>query len=116
MELNLKILAPLLQYTSIFRCVLFQKAKKKKKNFILFISPIKKSFLSLSHYVPLSLSQITQLSFTLQNHSFRASLSLPNHPSSSFHRLNLAVPRPQITHRRSSLTVTLSLSHLSLLC
>ena len=32
--------------------------------------------------MPLSLSQITQLSFTLQNHSVCASLSLPNHSSS----------------------------------
>ena len=115
MELNLKILALLLQCTSIFRCILFMKAKKKKK-FILFIPPIKKLFLSLSHSVPLSLSQITQLSFTLQIHSQSVPLflsqitPLPNHPSSSSHPLDPAVPRPQITHRRSSLTVTLSLS------
>ena len=121
MELNLKILAPLLQCTSIFRCALFMKAKKKK--IILFIPPIKKSFLSLSHSVPLSFSQIIQLSFTLQNHSqsvpfFLSQITppLPNHPSSSSHPLDPAVQRPQITHRRSSLTVTLSLSSLSLLC
>ena len=118
MELNLKILAPLLQCTSIFRCALFMKAKKKK--IILFIPPIKKSFLSLSHSVPLSLSQITQLSFTLPNHSQSVPLflsqitpPLPNHPSSSSHSFDLAVPRPQITHRRSSLTVMLSLSSLT---
>ena len=97
MELNLKILAPLLQCTSIFRCALFMKAKKKKK-IILFIPPIKKSFLSLSHSVPLSLSQITQLSFTLQIHSQSVPLflsqitPLPNHPSSSSHPLDLTVP------------------------
>ena len=114
MELNLKILALLLQCTSIFRCILFMKAKKKKK-FILFIPPIKKLFLSLSHSVPLSLSQITQLSFTLQIHSQSVPLflsqitPLPNHPSSSSHPLDPAVPRPQITHRHSFLTVTLCL-------
>ena len=97
------------------------KAKKKIYIYIyiyiLFIPPIKKSFLSLSHSVPLSLSQITQLSFTLPNHSQSVSLflsqitpPLPNHPSSSSHPLDPAVPRPQITRRCSSLTVTLSLS------
>ena len=91
--------------------------ESKKKKIILFIPPIKKSFLSLSHSVPLSLSQITQLSFTLPNHSQSVSLflsqitpPLPNHPSSSSHPLDPAVPRPQITRRCSSLTVTLSLS------
>ena len=96
--------------------------ESKKKKFILFIPLIKKSFLSLTHFVPLSFSQIIQLSFTLQNHSQSVPLfllqitpPLTNHPSSSSHPLDLAVQRPQITHRRSSLTVTLSLSRLSLL-
>ena len=49
MELNLKILAPLLQCTSIDRCALFMRAKKKNY-FIEFLSPLllKKYFLSLS--------------------------------------------------------------------
>ena len=47
MELNLKILAPLLQYTSIDRCVLFMRNKKKK----LFYSPHLLSLIT----VPLSL-------------------------------------------------------------
>ena len=94
--------------------------KAKKYIYILFIPPIKKSFLSLSHSVPLSLSQITQLSFTLPNHSQSVPLflsqitpPLPNHPSSSSHSFDPTVPRPQITHRCSSLTVTLSLSSLT---
>ena len=55
MERNLKILALLLQCTSINRCALFIKAKKKKK---LFYSspPIKKLLNFLFHSVPLSLS------------------------------------------------------------
>ena len=97
----------------------------ESKNIYIFYSShrLKNHFflsLSLSHSVPLSLSQITQLSFTLPNHSQSVPLflsqitpPLPNHPSSSSHPLDPAVPRPQITHRRSSLTITLSLSSLT---
>ena len=139
MELNLKILAPLLRCTSINRCALFMREKKK-----LFFLPIKKLFFSLSHSVPLSLSPkslsllsqitITQLSLcaslSLTNHlasspkSLKLSSSLnhswpsrPSHSPKTFwssHPLSITpdpvVPRPQITHRHSSLTVTLSIS------
>ena len=65
MELNLKILAPLLQYTSIDRFALFMRAKKK--NYILF-------------YL-LRLNKIIPLAFLF--HSFiRASLSLSHSLSS----------------------------------
>ena len=88
--------------------------QKKKKKFYL-SHRFKKSFLFLSHFVPLSLSQITQLSFTLLNHSQSVPLflsqithPLPKHPSSSSHPFDPVVLRPQITHRRSFLTIMLS--------
>ena len=57
MELNLFFLASLLQYTSIDRCVLFMRAKKKK-----FILPVIKiiplaPFFFILLSMPLSLSQ-----------------------------------------------------------
>ena len=118
MELNLKILASLLQCTSIFRCALFMKAKKN-----LFISPIKKSFLSLSLTSCLCLSPKS-----LSSHSFsQITLSL----CLSFSPKSLLLS--QITHHQAlilstqpsqgpksltvaSLSPSCSLSRLSLLC
>ena len=120
-------------------------SKKKKYIYIyiyfiscLCLTPIKKLYLSHSHSVPVSLSQITQLSslsqitltlclsFSPKSLSLLSQitqaliLSRPSRPFhspktlSSSHPLaatpDPAVPRPQITHRRSSLTGTLSTS------
>ena len=115
-------------------------SKKKIFYFIpcLYLTPIKKLYLSLSHPVPLSLSQITQhsslsqitltlcLSFSPKSLSLLSQitqaliLSQPSRPSHSPKTLSSshppaatpdpAIPRPQITHRRSSLTGTLSIS------
>ena len=75
MELNLKILAPLLQCTSINRCALFMRAKK----YILFYSsrPLKNYFfLSLTPCLSLSPKSLSLLSqITITQLSLHASLS-----------------------------------------
>ena len=65
MELNLKILAPLLQCTSIDRCALFMRAKKKKLFYWISLSSSikKKNFLFLSF--SFSLSGFSSSSFFL---------------------------------------------------
>ena len=68
MELNLKILAPLLQYTSIDRCVLFM--RNKKIYIILFSS------LALSYHR-------ASLSHSLSSPSINSGLSTPSWSSSS---------------------------------
>ena len=93
MELNLKILAPLLQCTSIDRCVLFIKVKKKK----LFYSsqPIKKLLNFLFHPVPLSLSLTVDRLTVLS----RRSPHCPKLPIADC----LTVPSCRSSHRHSPL-------------
>ena len=93
MELNLKILAPLLQCTSIYRCALFMKAKKKKKLF--YSSPLIKKLLNfLSLHPSLSLSQ------SLHSHPL-PKLSQSLKLSSSLSYSPLTVDRLTVPSRRS---------------
>ena len=82
MELNLFFLAPLLQCTSIYRCALFMRAKKK--NVILFYPATTCSFFFHSFYqiVPLSLS-FTLISPVSQSSSLRS--LKPHHSGLSSH-------------------------------
>ena len=57
MELNLKILVQLLQCTSIDRCALFMRAKKKKFNFFILRSHY--LFIFYSFYISFSVSLLT---------------------------------------------------------
>ena len=82
MELNLKILALLLQCTSIFRCALFMKAKKKKKKFYSSYRLKNHFFLSLSLRASVSLPNHSALIHSPKSLSVCASLSLANHSSS----------------------------------
>ena len=59
MELNLKILAPLLQCTSIDRCALFMRAKKYIYYFIEFLSPLLLKFFFLFLSFSFSLSDFS---------------------------------------------------------
>ena len=59
MELNLKILAPLLQCTSIDRCALFMRAKKYIYYFIEFLSPLLLNFFFLFLSFSFSLSDFS---------------------------------------------------------
>ena len=94
MELNLKILAPLLQCISINRCALFMKAKKKK-NLFSSSPPIKKLLNFLSHSMPFSLSlSITQLSSSPKTLSISQALIFSQLLSS--HRRSPHRPKPPI--------------------
>ena len=96
MELNLFSLAPLLQCTSIDRCALFMRAKKKNY-FILSVIKI----IPLAHFffillfVPLSLSftliSIHSLNFGLSIHSLNSHRS----STSPTHQPSQAVNQPQ---------------------
>ena len=115
MELNLFFLAPLLQYTSIDRCALFMRAKKK----YYFILPRRLNILfhSLSHSVPLflslsqslnsyplpRLSQALILSQLLSSLTVTLSISLIH-----CRQPNPAVPSPQSPHRHSPFSPSLS--------
>ena len=112
MELNLKILAPLLQYTSIYRCVLFMKAKKK--NLFYSSPPIKKLLNFLFHSVPLYLSLSLSLSLSHSTLILSQSLSShrrsPHHPKPPTDRLTVPSRRSPIaspSHAADCLTVTL---------
>ena len=101
MELNLKILAPLLQCTSINRCALcavHESKKKKKKNYSSL--PIKKLLNFLSHSMPLSLSLSLSLSLTQLSSSPKTlsiSQALIFSQSLSSHRQSPHRPKPPIS-------------------
>ena len=114
MELNLKILAPLLQCTSINRCALcaVHESKKKKKNYS--SPPIKKLLNFLFHSVPLYLSLSLSLSLSHSTLILSQSLSShrrsPHHPKPPTDRLTVPSRRSPITspsHAADCLTVTL---------
>ena len=114
MELNLFFLAPLLQYTSIDRCALFMRAKKK----ILFYSAPEIKYIisfSLSLCASLSLSQslssypLPRLSQALILSQLLSSLTVTLSISLIHRRWpNPAVPSPQSPHRHSPFSPSLS--------